>query len=80
MENLTLEQAKKLTGKTIIWTAPKAEDNNGFYSGKSKILSIKNEKLITETLKGDNLDYAFIYDDVFNYSDEGRFITIKNIL
>jgi len=78
---------KELIGKTIQWNAP-AYKHNKPYSGVSKIVGVdrtNRKPLITETISGDNLSYAFI--DEFNpedlenemmcYSDGERYITFE---
>lgn len=72
-----------LVGKTIEWKAPGYNRN---YSGKDKVLSIEIENrrpIISESLEGDDLQYAFLDDlmdgEVLSYSDSFRIVQYKII-
>lgn len=61
MNELSLEIAKTLVGKTIKWFAP-ADRANKPYTGIDKIISFdetKKNPFTTESIEGDNLAYAF---------------------
>ena len=69
---LTIENAKSLVGKTIIWRAPMDEENwddydtPKFFGGKCIIKKINSDKrlaLVCETISGNNLSYAILEDE-----------------
>lgn len=72
-----------LIGKTIKWNAPSAKENRP-YSGTDKIISVNlgnRNPLKTESIEGDDLQYAFIDDlmdnELLSYSDSYRVVTYK---
>lgn len=76
----------ELVGKTISWKAPSYRMNKP-YNGVSKIISTDSSNkhpFKTETISGDNLDFAFVDEyargdekDILCYSDGGRFVTYE---
>ena len=69
---LTVEVAKNLIGKTIIWRAPMDEENwddydtPKFFGGKCIIKKINSDKrlaLVCETISGNDLSYAILEDE-----------------
>ena len=69
---LTIENAKSLVGKTIIWRAPMDEENwddydtPKFFGGKCIIKKINSDKrlaLVCETISGNDLSYAILEDE-----------------
>ncbi len=69
---LTVEAAKSLVGKTIIWRAPMDEENwddydtPKFFGGKCIIKKINSDKrlaLVCETISGNDLSYAILEDE-----------------
>lgn len=86
---LQIHTANQLIGKTIKWTATGSREN-GLYNGLSKITAVDptNRRPITsETLEGDNLDFAFVNqysaEDVefglLSYSDGDRYVTFEEV-
>lgn len=84
-QTLTINNVKSLILKRVKWFAPAAEGNLD-YEGIAIIKSVdinKRNPLITETISGDNLAFAFldktmqgkILCDSFCYSDADRYIT-----
>jgi hypothetical protein len=83
MTNQTIHSSdvKTLVGKTIKWSAP-GYRANGNYSGVAKITGVKDERnpLVSETISGDNLEYAFVdemSDGLLAYSDSYRIVTYE---
>ena len=69
---LTVEAAKSLVGKTIIWRAPMDEENwddydtPKFYGGKCIIKEINSDNrraLVCETISGNDLSYAILENE-----------------
>ena len=71
---LTIENAKSLIGKTIVWRAPMDEENwddydtPKFYGGKCIIRNVVTENnqrhpLEVETISGDRLSYAILENE-----------------
>lgn len=69
---LTVEVAKTLVGKTIIWRAPMDEENwddydaPKFFGGKCIIKEINSDNrraLVCETISGNDLSYAIMEDE-----------------
>ena len=69
---LTIENAKTLVGKTIIWRAPMDEENwddydtPKFFGGKCIIKEINSDNrraLVCETISGNDLSYAILEDE-----------------
>lgn len=69
---LTVEVAKTLVGKTIVWRAPMDEENwddydtPKFFGGKCIIKKINSDKrlaLVCETISGNDLSYAILEDE-----------------
>ena len=69
---LTVEVAKTLVGKTIIWRAPMDEENwddydtPKFFGGKCIIKEINPDNrraLVCETISGNDLSYAILEDE-----------------
>ena len=69
---LTVEVAKTLVGKTIIWRAPMDEENwddydtPKFFGGKCIIREINSDNrraLVCETISGNDLSYAILEDE-----------------
>lgn len=69
---LTVEVAKTLVGKTIIWRAPMDEENwddydtPKFFGGKCIIKEINSDNrraLVCETISGNDLSYAILEDE-----------------
>ena len=69
---LTIENAKNLVDKTIIWRAPMDEENwddydtPKFFGGKCIIKEINSDKrlaLVCQTLSGDYLNYAILENE-----------------
>ena len=69
---LTIENAKSLVGKTIIWRAPMDEENwddydtPKFFGGKCIIKKINSDKrlaLVCETISGNDLSYAILENE-----------------
>ena len=85
MKILTTKNLKELQGKRIKWFAPAYKYNND-YTGECIITNVNLEErrpIKSETISGDNLDYAFI-DDLMNngsisYSDSYRNVTFEKI-
>lgn len=76
---LTTNNIQYLIGKTIKWNAPAYKgnkDNEGICIIRSYLFNERNP-LRCSTIKGDNLEYAFLCNnnDIFSYSDEDRFVT-----
>ena len=80
---LTTENLEILKGKKIRWYAPASKYNNN-YTGVALIKEInisERRPIKSETIEGDDLDYAFV-DDIMNdgsisYSDSFRNVTFK---
>ena len=69
---LTIENAKSLVGKTIIWRAPMDEENwddydtPKFFGGKCIIKEINSDNrraLVCETISGNDLSYAILENE-----------------
>ena len=69
---LTVEVAKTLVGKIIIWRAPMDEENwddydaPNFFGGKCIIKEINSDNrraLVCETISGNDLSYAILEDE-----------------
>ena len=69
---LTIENAKSLVGKTIIWRAPMDEENwddydtPKFFGGKCIIKEINSDNrraLVCETISGNDLNYAILENE-----------------
>lgn len=66
---LTVEVAKSLINKTIVWRAPMDEENwdyedtPKFFGGKCIIRNVVTETLEVETISGDRLSYAILEDE-----------------
>ena len=69
---LTVEAAKSLINKTIVWRAPMDQENwddydtPKFFGGKCIIKKINSDKrlaLVCETLSGNDLSYAILEDE-----------------
>ena len=66
---LTVEVAKSLINKTIVWRAPMDEENwdyedtPKFFGGKCIIRNVVTETLEVETISGDRLSYAILENE-----------------
>lgn len=87
---LTNKNMDVILGKTIKWTSAGYTGNGGGYKGISKILEIDSTKknpFKTETISGENFDYAFvenfenklIKEKDICFSDGDRFVVVLEI-
>lgn len=81
MNTIKLKDLKKLVGKKIEWKAPSDKANEP-YGGVAEVINIDESKkrlIVSNNLKGDNLDLAFIceWSKSLCYSDSDRFVSYK---
>lgn len=81
---LQIHTAQQLIGKIITWSAPSSRWNSP-YTGVAKITSVdasRSRPITSETIEGDDLDYAFVEDvemGLLCYGDGDRCVTFEEV-
>jgi hypothetical protein len=72
---LTVQFINENIGKEITWHCF-GDRSNLPYKGICKLLGIKDNKVVAETIKGSDLSFGRVEDGLITYSDSGRVVRI----